>query len=116
MIDEPRDDRPGQAPPGFVAWGVTGASLAMPIFGAVLGAMGVSNGGNDINPWLFFTGFGFLVLSVVLSIVVHLWGMVKAFYPRISMAWMAICLLGIVGGILTFGAGVFLLMRLFGAA
>ena len=115
-MEETRDDRPRQTPPGLVAWGVTGASLTLPVLGAVLGAMGVSNEGNDIDPWLFFTGFGFLVLAVVLSVVVHLWGMVKAFYPRISMAWMAICLLGIVGGILTFVAGVFLLMRLFGAA
>ena len=115
-MDETVDDRPRQSPPGLIAWGVTGASLALPVFGAVLGAMGVSNEGNDINPRLFFTGFGFLVLAVVLSIVVHLWGMMKAFYPRISMAWMSICLLGIVGGILTLVAGVFLLMRLFGAA
>ena len=115
-MDEPAEDRPRQAPPGLIAWGLTGVSLALPILGAGLAATGISNEGNDINPWLFFTGFGLLVIAVILSIVVHLWGMVKAFYPRISGPWITICLLGIVGGVLTFLAGVFLMMRLYGAA
>ena len=114
-MDEPADERPRQKPPGLFAWGTTAVSLFAPILGTILGWVGVSNRGNDINPWLFFTGFGLLVLSAVLSIVVHLWGMVKAFYPRISGPWIAVCLLGIVSGVLTIVAGVFLMMRLYGA-
>lgn len=114
-VSDVTEERPKQKPPGLFAWGTTAISLSAPVLGTALGWIGVSNHGNDIQPWLFFTGFGLLVLSAVLSFVVHIWGMVRAFYPKISAPWITICLLGIVSGCLTVVAGVLLMMRLYGA-
>ena len=115
-MSEEGDDRPRQKPPGVVAWGLTIASMVLPLLGALLGGLGVSNQGNDVEPYLFFTGFGCLVVAVLLGLYVHLWGMVRGFYPRISLAWISISLLGIVSGVITFAVGVFLMFRLYGAA
>ena len=110
------DDRPRQPPPGVWAWGLTVACLVSPVLGAAIAAVGITNDGHDVAAVPFFVGFGLLVLASILSVVVHLWGMVKAFYPRISAPWIAVCLLGIVGGVLTLAAGVYLFLRLYGAA
>jgi hypothetical protein len=110
------DDRPPQKPPGVWAWGLTVACLISPVLGAAIAAWGITNNGDDVAAGPFFSGFGLLVLSAILSVVVHLWGMVRAFYPRVSGPWITVCLLGIVGGLITLGAGVYVMMRLYGAA
>jgi hypothetical protein len=113
-MSEAADERPMQPPPGWFAWGTTLATLAAPVMGGVFGWYGVANNGNDIIVVPFAVGFGLLTIATIMSIVVHLWGMVRAFYPRISKPWMAICLLGIVAGCEVLVAGVVIFLRMYG--
>ena len=108
------DERPMQPPPGWFAWGTTLATLAAPVLGGAFGWYGVTNEGADIVVAPFAVGFGLLVVASIMSVVVHLWGMVRAFYPRISRPWVAICLLGIVAGCEVVVAGVVIFLRLYG--
>ena len=113
-MSETADERPMQPPSGWFAWGTTLATLAAPVLGGVFGWFGVTNDGNDIVVAPFAVGFGLLAIATIMSIVVHLWGMVRAFYPRISKPWVAICLLGIVAGCEVLVAGVVIFLRMYG--
>jgi hypothetical protein len=114
-MDEPTGSPP-QPPPGRWAWGLTAASLGLPAVAVVCGGMGVTNGGETIElPW-FVAMFAILLVSLILGIVVHFWGLMKAFWPKVSKPWVTICLLGIVGGCLTLAAAIFAWMRMFGMA
>jgi hypothetical protein len=92
------------------------ASLGLPVLAIGCGVLGITNGGQEIDlPW-FVMMFAMMVLSLILSIIVHFWGLMKAFWPRVSKPWATICLLGIVGGCLTLAAAVYAWMRMFGMA
>lgn len=110
------DSPPRQPPPGRVAWGLTIASLVLPVLAGIGAVRGITNQGDDIHVAWFVVMFGSLVLGLVLSIVVHFWGLARAFYPVISRAWVAICILGIVAGCLTLAAAIFAWLRMFAMA
>jgi hypothetical protein len=107
-------ETPPQKPPGLIPWLVTGVSLAMPIAAIPCGWIGITDHGNTIAIGWFVLSFSLLVVSAVLSFIVHLWGMVRAFYPKISKGWLSICLLGIGSGLLTMVVGLILVLRING--
>jgi hypothetical protein len=99
-----------------VAWGLTAASLGLPVLAGMGAVLGITNRGDEIHVAWFTVMFGSLVAGLVLSVVVHFWGLARAFYPAISRAWVAICILGIVAGCLTLAAAVFAWLRMFAMA
>jgi hypothetical protein len=107
-------ERKPNPPPGMMAWFLTGFSFLLPVLSLFLGWIGIQDKGQNIVVVWFACSFASMIVSLVLSVVMHFWGLFKGFYPKPSGPWISICGFGMVSGIVTLIVGVVLLCRMNG--
>ena len=93
--------------PGRVAWSLVVVSMVLPVVGVWLGVRSV---GVEPNVAPLYASVGIFALAMTVGVVVHLWGIVRAFYPAYSTGWLVVAVLGFLSGVATVAAAGFVLV------
>jgi hypothetical protein len=96
--------------PGWVAWSLVVLSLVLP---AVGGWLGVTSAGAEPSTAKLYASVGVLAFATLVGLVVHLWGIVRAFYPAYNGGWLAVAVFGLVSGVATLAAAGSVLVYVF---